>query len=340
MGSDGRSAFATDRSTRQYSRSRKVGGGATRFSVTFTGSEGKGMTTANHCQSTAVEVLVQRTALAMPLCLLPTANAFDGVSQQLTAVVQQVPIELFIHRPTSENLRGVLLVLHGQRRNAAEYRDLSRSLANEHGLLLVAPSFDRDRFPSRRYQRGGITRRGRLEPRERWTVNLIPALLEWIREHEGKTVLPAYVYGHSAGGQFLSRVAAFADPVDIRQIVIANPSSHVIADLDEAAPYGLGGVFDAAAGEAALRRYLGLPITIYLGGRDTGNQHLHGHAAAKRQGDNRLERGRYAFGRAAAAARRLDAPFNWSLVVAPEAGHSAAEMLDSPQAAAAFGLPR
>ncbi len=297
------------------------------------------MTTANHCQSMAVEVLVQRTALAMPLCLLPTANA-DGVSQQLTAVVHEVPIEMFIHRPTSENLRGVLLVLHGQRRNAAEYRDLARSLANEHDLLLIVPKFDRDRFPSRRYQRGGITRRGRVEPRERWTVNLIPALLEWIREREGKTDLPAYVYGHSAGGQFLSRVAAFADPFDIYKIVIANPSSHVIADLDEAAPYGLGGVFDAAEGEAALRRYLGLPITIYLGGRDTGNRHLHDHSRAKRQGDHRLERGRYAFERAAAAARRMDATFNWTLVIAPEAGHSAAEMLDAPQAAAALGLPR
>lgn len=279
------------------------------------------------------------SALAIPGTLRPvTADAFEPVAEQRTAVVLETPIELFIHRPLGIDPRGMLLVLHGQRRNAVEYRDYARAFGDRHGLVVVAPKFDRDRFPNRRYQRGGITRRGRVEPRERWTVNLIPVLLEWVRRQEGKPELPIYLFGHSAGGQFLSRVAAFSDLIDVRRIVIANPSSHVVADLNEAAPYGLGGVFDPAAGEDALRRYLGLPITIYLGDRDTGSYRLHGHPAAQRQGTNRLERGRGVFERAAEMAHRLETPFNWQLVIAPGIDHSGRKMLNTEQADIAFGL--
>lgn len=283
--------------------------------------------------------VVLGTALVMPLTL-PAAglDGLDPVQERLTVVIRDVPLELFFHRPAGGTPRGVLLVLHGQRRNAAAYRDYARSFADRHGLLVVTPKFDRERFPNRRYQRGGITRRGKTVPKQQWTVNLIPALMAWVRRHEQTPDLPGYLYGHSAGGQFLSRVAAFAELVDVRRIVIANPSSYVAADLDEAAPYGLGGVFGIAKGDAALRRYLALPLTIYLGALDTGARHLHGHPAAKRQGGNRLERGRNVFERAEATARRLDTPFNWRLVTAPQVGHSAPRMLDAPPAVAAFGL--
>jgi poly(3-hydroxybutyrate) depolymerase len=297
------------------------------------------MSLSNPRRSPPSNALLLGSALAMPGALLPvSADAFEPAAEHRTAVVHDTPIELFIHRPPGTRPRGLLLVLHGQRRNAVDYRDYARVFGERHGLMVVAPKFDRDRFPNRRYQRGGITRRGRVEPREHWTVNLVPALLEWVRRQEGKPELPVYLFGHSAGGQFLSRVAAFADSIDARRIVIANPSSYVVANLNEAAPYGMGGVFDAATGEDALRRYLGLPITVYLGGRDTGSYRLHSHPAAQRQGANRLERGRGVFERAAAMARDLNTPFNWQLVIAPGIDHSGSKMLKAEQVDVAFGL--
>lgn len=273
------------------------------------------------------------------LSLLPlVADAFDTTTVQQTAVLHGTPIELFIHRPAAGSPHGVLLVLHGQRRNADKYLEYARAFSDRHQLLVVAPKFDRERFSNRRYQRGGITRRGRVEPSERWTVTLAPALLEWVRRQEGMPDLPAYLFGHSAGGQFLSRVAAFANIDSVRRVVIANASSYVAADVDEPAPYGLGGVFDDVASREALRRYLGLPITIYLGGRDTGDYRLHNHLAAKRQGANRLERGRKVFARAAETALSLDTPFNWKLVIVPAVDHSGRKMLNSEHADAAFGL--
>jgi hypothetical protein len=262
----------------------------------------------------------------------------DGVEQR-TAMLRGVPVELFIRRPAGETPpRGILLVLHGQRRNAAEYLAYARDFSTRHRLLAVAPKFDRQRFPNRRYQRGGITRKGRIEPERLWTVNLVPTLLQWLRERERGLDLPAYLFGHSAGAQFLSRVAAFADLDNVRRIVIANPSSHVSADSNEPAPYGLGGVFSDAEAERRLRQYLELPITIFLGERDTGGYRLHNSPAARRQGDNRLSRGLNVYRQAAKMADLLGSPFNWRLVTAPTVGHSGAGMLNSPQAERAFGL--
>lgn len=277
--------------------------------------------------------------LSGALSLLPlVADAFDTTTVQRTAVLHDTPIELFIHRPAVGSPHGVLLVLHGQRRNADKYLEYARDFGDRHQLLVVAPKFDHERFSNRRYQRGGITRRGRVEPRERWTVNLVTALLEWVRIQEDRPDLPAYLFGHSAGGQFLSRVAAFANLDNVRRIVIANASSYVVADVDEPAPYGLGGAFDDVASREALMHYLGLPITIYLGDRDTGDYRLHNHPAAKAQGANRLERGRNVFEHATEMARSLNTPFNWNLVIVPAVDHSGRKMLNSAYADAAFGL--
>ena len=73
------------------------------------------------------------------------------------------------------------------------------------------------------------------------------------RRVPGSPALPHALLGHSAGGQFLSRVAAFA-PTDATHIVIANPSTWVLPSLDDAVPYGFGGTPEPEAGPARLSR--------------------------------------------------------------------------------------
>ena len=53
-----------------------------------------------------------------------------------------------------------------------------------------------------------------VAPRDEWTVDMVPELVSWARRREGRLDAPYYLFGHSAGGQFLSRVAAFAPPSD------------------------------------------------------------------------------------------------------------------------------
>lgn len=285
----------------------------------------------------AFVVMAAATALAAPSGI---AGARDGVRGRAQASIDGVALDVFTYRPSCP-LTGILLVFHGTDRDAEEYRDHARSIAERACLAVYAPLFDRDRFPNWSYHRGGIAQDGVVRPRRRWTARLAPDLVAWARGREPTIAGPVYLFGHSAGGQYLSRAVAYTDLArmpEIARIVIANPATHVAPSLAERAPYGFAGAFATKHRRERLRRYLAAPITIYLGAEDTGSRHLTRSQAADRQGENRLERGRNVFEQARAEAARHGWPFGWRLTIAPGAGHSAEDMLAHEAAPGAFGL--
>lgn len=285
------------------------------------------------CLGLLVSIASCQTKAANP-DVLGNAPIPAGVAEQ-TADLQGVSIEVFTYRPAGCALSGALMVFHGLDRNADAYRDYAIPLGQRFCLLVVAPLFDAARFPTWRYQRGGIVHDGSVQPAESWTVNLVPRLASWIRHQEGRAELPYALIGHSAGGQFLSRVVAFGND-EAKEIVIANPSTWVRPSLEIAAPYGFGGVFGPQQGEAALRRYLAAKVTVLLGQEDVGSRNLATSEEAEEQGSTRFERGQTVFREAANAARRHGCAFNWHLAAVPGVGHNARAMFTSEQAFAAL----
>ncbi|MBK9081406.1 MAG: hypothetical protein IPL88_04665 [Rhizobiales bacterium] len=243
--------------------------------------------------------------------------------------------EVFIFRPTRCAPTGLLVVFHGLGRDAAAYRDAAVPLAEAHCLMVAAPLFDAARFPAWRYQRGGLARGGRVLPQAVWTVGFASRIADWARAREGRPDWPVAYLGHSAGAQYLSRVAAFAAP-PARRIAIADPSSWVSPSLETEAPYGFGGALPPAEAEAALRRYLALPIVLLAGAKDTGARNLSRAPEAERQGANRLERARTIFAEGQAAAQARGVPFGWRLVVVPGVAHSARRNFATPETRAAL----
>jgi hypothetical protein len=144
------------------------------------------------------------------------------------------------------------------------------------------------------------------------------------------------LFGHSAGAQFLSRVAAFGLPKDAKRIVIANPSTYVLPSIEEPSPFGSRGVFNEVEGEKQLRAYLELPITIYLGENDTGDKNLVQTRSAMRQGHDRLERGHFAFDMAKSVAQAKGWNFGWRMVTVDGVGHSSQRMLRADEATEAL----
>jgi pimeloyl-ACP methyl ester carboxylesterase len=249
-------------------------------------------------------------------------------------------IEIHAYKPAQYAGGPVLLVLHGLGANATGYRDYAIPLADKLGYLVIAPLFDRKRFPVWRYQTGGIVRDQRaaelkVEPQAQWTGQLFLAIVNSVRKSEENPDLGYSLIGHSAGGQTLSRFAAFI-PHQAGRIVIANPSTHLLPSLTERFPYGFGGLPPAMANEAALKRYLAQPVTLLLGTADNKrDRDLNVSEGADRQGANRLERGHNTFRIAQELAKQHGWPFAWQLIEVPDVGHSARLMLGSPQAAEA-----
>jgi hypothetical protein len=250
---------------------------------------------------------------------------------ETSATLLGTRLRVFTYRPScSPHL--VLAVFHGLGREAGPYRDEARPLADQLCAVVFAPEFDDERFPTSTYQRGGVIRHGTFLPPGARTVDMVAPLIAWARAASAQPALPYALIGHSAGGQFLGRVAAYTAP-DAMRIVIANPSTWVLPSLTENAPYGFGKVPNA---EPALRAYLALPITVLLGGSDTGRHNLSSEPEAVAQGANRLLRGRNTFVSAQKVARERGWAFGWTESEVPGVGHSATQMFASPQAAAAF----
>jgi pimeloyl-ACP methyl ester carboxylesterase len=281
--------------------------------------------------------------LAKTLCcgflmlMAASPEAFAGPigpgNAKYTVEFRGLPFDVFTYRPNCP-IGGMLLVFHGLNRNAEGYRNVSRGLGDRLCMIVVAPLFDAERFPSWRYQMGGIVSQHALQQPADWTGQLVLELVAWVRQQEGQA-LPYSMIGHSAGGQFLSRLAAFT-PTEARRIVIANPSTYVFASLQTKAPFGLGGVYSPKTAEAQLQRYLQTPVTIFIGQDDVGEEDLSETPAARAQGDNRYARGLNAYRTAQTLAQSRGWTFNWRLVELAGVGHDTRKMFSSTDAVGAL----
>ena len=94
-------------------------------------------------------------------------------------------------------------------------------MADRFGMILVSPRMDEGAFPDEEwYQRGGVlTAGGEANPRERWIFNVVDVIVADVRTRENRPALPYYLIGHSAGAQFLVRLALISFPTSKRTIV-------------------------------------------------------------------------------------------------------------------------
>jgi len=283
---------------------------------------------------------IRHSALLVLLCLVSALNAepYPAGSSKRSVNINGEAIELFAYKPAHYSGGPVLLVLHGLGTNAPGYRDYAVPLADQLGWLVIAPLFDRKRFPTWRYQTGGIVRDQRAsgeftaEPDAQWMGRLFLAIIDTTRAAESRPGLGYALIGHSAGGQALSRFAAFV-PHAAKRIIIANPSTYLWPSRDERFPYGFGDLPPALANDDALRRYLAQPVTLLLGTADIKRDaDLNVRDGAERQGANRLERGHNAFNAARQLAQEKGWPFGWRLLEVPNVGHSARLMFGAAQA--------
>jgi len=254
-----------------------------------------------------------------------------------------LPLQVFTYKPPTYAGGPLLLVFHGVGRNAEEYRTFAITLAERFGAIVAAPLFDRERFPAEAYQRGGVVRGGVPQPREQWTYALVPRLVAALRELEGRPDLPYSFLGHSAGGQFLVRMTALAGTFGAREVVAANPGSHLWPTREAPFGHGFGGLPSEWADDEALRRYLAAPLTLLLGTADTDpeDDSLMRDAESMKQGPHRYARGLATWDYARRVAAERGWAFGWRKVEVPGVGHVAAEMFASPAAGEAlFGEAR
>jgi poly(3-hydroxybutyrate) depolymerase len=244
--------------------------------------------------------------------------------------VGRAKLDVYTYKPAEYNGGPILVVFHGTLRDADAYRDHAKDMGDRLNMLVVAPKFDSKQFGRGMYQQGGLFQDDKIAPKDAWTWSLVPKVIDEVRRIEGKPDLPYYLIGHSAGGQFLVRLTAFA-PTAARNVVACNPGSDLFPNRTMNYPYGFGRLPDELSSDDLMRRYLAQPLTLFLGTGDIlPDSDLDKSAGANDQGKNRFERGHNAYRAAKELAESKGWPFNWRLVEAPGVGHDHTLMFNAP----------
>lgn len=235
------------------------------------------------------------------------------------------PIRVYTYRPNKCGTRcPIVFVMHGAKRDASRYRDYWELLADSHNLLVVAPEFSAEHWPrAAAYNLGDMAEQA---DREKWAYSAIEHLFDEVRDgHNGYAI-----FGHSAGGQFVQRMALFRPDNRASVMVAANPGWYAMPEwrkdkAGEPFPYSL---VDSPAGQAELRRALQRRFVLLLGEKDgdPGDENLNQSEGAKQQGATRLERGENFFKAATAAAAELGVKLVWELDEVPDAAHDGAAL--------------
>ena len=233
-------------------------------------------------------------------------------------------IKVWYYNP-SESLdknTPIVFVMHGIKRDAKEYRDTWIQYAQEKGFLLLVPEFNDEDFYDQRYALGNmIGDGGKINDKENLTFFIIEKIFNHVKAEANLQTPKYYLYGYSAGAQFVHRFVAFFPDASLELAIAANAGFYTFLDQDIAFPYGIKNM---GLGENELKALFAKKLIILLGDKDTDMfaKNLKNTPQAKNQGRYRFERGNNYFETAKKLAEKLETPFNWEIAYVEGVGHS------------------
>jgi pimeloyl-ACP methyl ester carboxylesterase len=238
------------------------------------------------------------------------------------------PLMLECFRPQAHNPdKPVVIVQHGASRNGAEYCEAWIPAAERHGLLIAAINFSKEAWPDAvTYNNGHVLDEdGSLRPRDCWSQAIPGRVFALLREAGITRRDKTYLWGHSAGGQFVHRLLATQPSGIFEAVGAANSGWYTLPTLDLRYPDGLGGI---GLTRDDVLRFLGYPLVIFSGDQDIDGtaENFPRHDAAMAQGPNRFLRAQFYIDRGRAEAAKLGVPCRWSRVVVPGVAHEGMRM--------------
>lgn len=139
--------------------------------------------------------------------------------------------------------KHILVVAHGMlsknqdaAAQAKTYAKRWAPYAEQHGLIVIAPVFDDERFGNLTQGYGGYRN---LFGKYIGADEFVHQLVEKYRHHTTSASAQFYLYGHSAGGQFVSRYSV-THPERIIKAVISAAGRYSYPDDSTSWPYGAG----------------------------------------------------------------------------------------------------
>ena len=233
-------------------------------------------------------------------------------------------IDYFTYIPKQgQRHNRVMISVHGISRNAMEHLFGFSPQAETHGVVMLAPVFSQQNFPS--YQRLGASATGTRA--DLAMDRVLQDAQNWL----GVTPYPLHIFGFSGGGQFTHRYALF-HPERVARMALAAPGWYTFPDPDQRYPLGLRSSSKWPKLKFSLTRYLKIHTLVLIGEED----HLRTEDLNRSrridaaQGLTRVERGERWVNAIKSLTRAFHVPGRIRLEVVPNANHAFESYLSHP----------
>ena len=236
-------------------------------------------------------------------------------------------LPVFVAKPNKINkLTRLVVVMHGRKRNAEEYRDQWSDSAKDLNLLILVPEFSEQNFPQVWGFNYGNLKTNSLEPIDK-SLHAFSAIEPLANGALKRFRLKSDnwgIYGHGAGAHFVHRYILH-HPEASHTLAIAANLGWYLSMTDQEWPFGLT---NSNIDNAKLKQAFGKYFLLMLGRADTSTKPNTPYVAEhwdiiNLQGEHRLARGRNFFKSAVAKSKEVNQFFKWGMVEVPTTkGHS------------------
>ena len=249
-------------------------------------------------------------------------------------------LPIYVAKPNKINKSTrLVVVMHGRKRNAEEYRDQWLQASQELNLFVIVPEFSEEKFPEVwGFNYGNIkTKNLDLIRKDLHSFSAIePLAVDALKRFKLKSDHWG-IYGHGAGAHFVHRYVLH-HPQATHTLAIAANLGWYLSMTDQEWPFGLT---NSNIDNAKLKQAFGKYFLLMLGRADTSTKPNTPYVAEhwdiiNLQGEHRLARGRNFFKSAVAKSKEVNQFFKWGMVEVPTTkGHSNTEQM-VPYAAEMF----
>ncbi|MEH2235185.1 hypothetical protein [Nostoc sp.] len=233
-----------------------------------------------------------------------------------------IPVYYYLPNKLNSNTQ-IVFAMHGEKRNAKDYRNDWRKIYSSNSdskpnFILLAPQFAQNDFPGYAgYNLGNMFTQSlnKLKSQDQWAFSDIENIFDFVKTSVKLKLNTYYIYGHSAGAQFVHRMIIFMPHTRIIKAVAAEAGSYTVPDKDMEYPCGLRKQTGNQLPPVELKTAFSTPMTIILGTKDNkplSDEHDTYSCDAK-QGSNRLNRGEYFYTQVKRIANSRKENLEWTL---------------------------
>lgn len=243
--------------------------------------------------------------------------------QKITFSYWEKPdIDIFYSSPKSINANTKLLFLmHGGSRAAEKYINDWISFSKDRNVVLVAPEFSKKYYPEYAFLMMSKENGKSLNDESLYINNSLGLLFDFFKAKLKLSTSNYRLYGHSGGSQFVHRYLLLSNDTRIEKAAMANAGFYTFLDDEITYPFGTKKM---KISDERIKWFYRLKGGVFLGSADNDPNHesLPRMRKARKQGKNRLERGKNFFEDLVKYGVDNNLPFRWRFQIVSNVGHS------------------